>query len=116
MTRKSDNEIRKGVSIVFADNKARTIYPISLRGLRKLMAIMKDMETEKTDEEGNPVELSLADQMSDDNIDLMVEAAALILSYVEPEIADDLGKVEELVDIRTFNELVAAAMGTDPKE
>ena len=44
----------------------------------------------------------------------MVEAAQVILSAIEPEIADDPELVEDLLDIKSFNQLIAAAMGTDP--
>ena len=37
------NNIRPGVEVSFSD-KTRTIYPVSLRQLRKLNAVMKEME------------------------------------------------------------------------
>lgn len=92
------NNIRPGVEIAFAD-QTRTIYPITLRQLRKLNGVMKQMEA-PTDE--------------DHSVDLMVEAAAIILEKIEPEIAADLDLVEDLLDVKSFNEMVAAAMGTDP--
>lgn len=109
------NEVRRGVTIAFSDGVERTIYPVSLRGLRKLMAIMKQMdEAGKTEDENGVV--SIADQMSDENIDLMVDAAQLILSFVDPDVAENRDTVEDLVDIRNFNQMVSAAMGSDPNE
>lgn len=112
------NEIRKGTKIPFADGVERMVYPISLRGLRKLMAVMKQMDEiqaavvkEKAEKDEA---VGLGDQMSDENIDLMVDAAKIILDYVDPEAAQTREDVEDLVDIRNFNELVAAAMGADP--
>jgi len=94
------NNIRPGVEIAFAD-KTRTIYPVSLRQLRKLNKVMKDMEISEDD---------------DKSVDLMVEAASIILEAIEPEIASDADLVEDLLDIKSFNQLIAAAMGTDPNE
>lgn len=108
------NELRKGVEIAFADGKTRTIYPVSLRVLRGLMKVMKELEDMgkvTIDDDGTE---HVPDQMADENIDKMVEAAQIILRTVEPEIAENLDDVEELVDIRNFNVMVAAAMGTDP--
>jgi hypothetical protein len=50
----------------------------------------------------------------DKSVDLMVEAAQVILAVIEPEIADDPELVEDLLDIKSFNQLISAAMGTDP--
>lgn len=92
------NNIRPGVEVSFSD-KTRTIYPVSLRQLRKLNSVMKEMENSEDD---------------DKSVDLMVEAAQIILSAIEPEIADDPELVEDLLDIKSFNQLISAAMGTDP--
>ena len=92
------NNIRPGVEIVFSD-KVRTIYPVSLRQLRKLNSVMKQMETIEDD---------------DVSVDLMVEAACIILEAIEPDIAADPEQVEDLLDIKSFNQLISAAMGTDP--
>jgi hypothetical protein len=92
------NNIRPGVEVSFSD-KTRTIYPVSLRQLRKLNSVMKEMENSEDD---------------DKSVDLMVEAAQVILSAIEPEIADDPELVEDLLDIKSFNQLISAAMGTDP--
>jgi hypothetical protein len=92
------NNIRPGVEVVFTD-KTRTIYPVSLRQLRKLNSVMKEMETSEND---------------DRSVDLMVEAAQVILEAIEPEIAADPEAVEDLLDVRSFNQLITAAMGTDP--
>jgi hypothetical protein len=92
------NNIRPGVEIAFSDGP-RTIYPVTLRQLRKLNGVMKQMEATESD---------------DESVDLMVQAAAIILEKIEPEIAADLDLVEDLLDIKSFNEMIAAAMGTDP--
>lgn len=92
------NNIRPGVEVAFSD-KTRTIYPVSLRQLRKLNTTMKQMEASEND---------------DESVDLMVEAACIILAAVEPELSQDPEAVEDLLDIKSFNQMISAAMGTDP--
>jgi len=92
------NNIRPGVEIAFSD-KVRTIYPVSLRQLRKLNSVMKEMELSQND---------------DKSVDLMVEAACIIFETIEPEIASDSELVEDLLDVKSFNQLITAAMGADP--
>lgn len=121
MSSSNKNEIRKGTPIVFGDGVERVVYPISLRGLRKLMVVMKAMDELQAEaqakavaEKGEDATLSLGDQMSDANIDLMVDAAEIILSYVDPDAAKTRDDVEDIVDIHSFNTLLSAAMGADP--
>ena len=92
------NNIRPGVEIAFSD-KVRTIYPVSLRQLRKLNSVMKEMEASEND---------------DKSVDLMVEAACIIFESIEPEIASDSELIEDLLDVKSFNQLITAAMGADP--
>jgi len=94
------NNLRPGVEVAFSD-KTRTIFPVTLRQLRKLNSVMKKLEATDSDET---------------SVDLMVEAAVIILEPIEPEIAADSDLVEDLLDIKSFNQLLSAAMGTDPNE
>lgn len=98
------NELRKGVVIQFED-KERTIYPVSLAQLRKLREAIKDIDFDAID--------AIPD---DKTINAMVQAAQVILGKNEPEFAADYDKVEEIVDISSFSQMLAAAMGADPNE
>lgn len=98
------NEVRPGADIQFAD-KVRTIYPVSLRQLRKLRTAMENVTFDEN--ETLP---------GDDTIDAMVAAAQIILEKIDPEVAADLETVEDIVDIKSFNLMVAVAMGADPNE
>jgi hypothetical protein len=94
-------DIREGVEITFADKK-RVIYPVSLRNLRKLNKVLKNMNAETS-------------EIGDEDIDSMINAAIIALGNefdLDSEV--DREKVEEIVDIKTFNLLIAAAMGADP--
>lgn len=94
-------DIREGVEISFADKK-RTIYPVSLKRLRKLNKVLRSMSQDTT-------------EVADDDVDNMIDAAIVALGEeFDSESEVDREKVEEIVDVRTFNLLIAAAMGTDP--
>lgn len=94
-------DIREGVEIAFADKK-RVIYPVSLRRLRKLNKVLKNMNSDATD-------------VGDEDIDSMIDAAIVALGdEFDSESEVDREKVEDIVDIRTFNLLISAAMGADP--
>jgi hypothetical protein len=88
-----------GTEIVFADGKKRTVRPLTIRNLRKFMKIVKDLKT---------------DNLNDEDIDVMVEAASIALLAVDPELAEDRDALEDALDLRCFGELMSAAMGSDP--
>lgn len=98
MTKNKD--LFQGVDIVFADGVSRTIKPLTIRQLRKFMKAVKDLNTEGG--------------LSDDDIDIMVEAAAIAIAPVDPELAENSEALEDVLDLRSFGELMAAAMGSDP--
>ena len=94
-------DIREGVEIVFSDKK-RVIYPVSLRRLRKLNKVLKRMDTETAN-------------IGDEEIDNMIDAAIIAIGdEFDPESEVDREKVEDIVDVKTFNILISAAMGADP--
>lgn len=98
MTKNKD--LFSGTEIVFADGKTRTIKPLTIRQLRKFMKTVKDLNTESG--------------ISDEDIDIMVEAAAIALATVDAELASDVDALEDILDLRSFGELMSAAMGSDP--
>lgn len=95
-----NKDILGGTEILFADGKKRVIRPLTIRNLRKFMKVVKD--------------LRMDDALEDKDIDIMVEAAAIALSNVDSELAADLDKLEDSLDLRCFGELMSAAMGSDP--
>jgi hypothetical protein len=44
----------------------------------------------------------------------MVEAAGIALATVDPELGNNKEKLEDVLDLRSFGELMSAAMGSDP--
>ena len=96
-----NNSVREGRSILFADGEERMIYPLTIRQLRKFMKVVKNMNAENQD-------------ISDEDIDVMVEATAIALEKVDPKLAGDTDALEDVIDVKTFNLILAAAMGADP--
>jgi len=96
------NDIRPGVKIGLGDGSTVTVFPVSLRKVRKLMKAIKGLDTD-------------TGELTDDAIDKMVEAATIVLSGLHDD-ADDPEKVEDLIDLKSFNQILTAAMGADPNE
>lgn len=100
------NSIRKGVSVVLPEPYGEVeIFPASLSQLRKLRDALKNIDFDEDDP-----------MPDNETIDAMVEAASVILAKVNEDLASDLEKLEDVVDVVTFNTMVAAAMGADPNE
>jgi hypothetical protein len=95
-----NKDITAGTPIVFADGVTRTIKPLTIRHLRNFMKAVKNLKGE--------------DNLSDEDIDIMVEAAGIALATVDPELSKDKDKLEDVLDLRSFGELMSAAMGSDP--
>ena len=104
MANNKNVDMYKGTDIVFADGKVRTIKPLTIRSLRDFMKVANDM---KTTDEGN---------LTDEDIDKMVAAAKIALKKVDPELAADDDALEDALDLRSFQELMAVAMGGDPNQ
>lgn len=99
-----NKDLYEGKEIVFADGKKRTIKPLTIRQLRKFMKV------------ANQLQGAESGQISDEDIDKMVEAAGIALAKVDPELAADPEALEDILDLRCFGELMAAAMGGDPNQ
>jgi hypothetical protein len=96
----SNKDILEGREILFADGKSRSVKPLTIRNLRKFMKIVKDLKTE--------------DNLTDADIDVMVAAAGVALAAVDPDLAGSPELLEDVLDLRSFGELMSAAMGSDP--
>jgi hypothetical protein len=100
----ANNDLYKGTEIVFSDGKTRTIKPLSIKNLREFMKVANGMK--QSNEDG---------AMSDEDIDKMVSAASIALKKADPELAADRDALEEVLDLGTFAQVMAAAMGnSDP--
>lgn len=97
-------DMYKGTDITFADGVVRTIKPLTIRQLREFMKVANNM---KATDDGN---------LTDDDIDKMVAAAKIALKKVDPELSEDEDALEEALDLRSFQELMAVAMGGDPNQ
>jgi hypothetical protein len=54
--------------------------------------------------------------MTDEDIDKMIAAASIALRKADPELAANRDLLEDILDLRTFGEVMAAAMGNDPNQ
>jgi len=95
------NDIRQGVDIDFED-ETRTIYPVSLRQLRSLTKVIEALN------------FTESDSVNDDAVDKMVDAMVIIFEKIDPELSADRDRIEDIVDVRTVNKAIEAAMGADP--
>jgi hypothetical protein len=99
------HNVRKGVEIDFADGVTRSVYPLNIKQLRKFVKIigkMKDLEN--------------MNELSDEDIDIMVDAAAIVVAAVDKDLAEDREALEEALDLKCFNELMGIAMGASSPE
>ena len=95
------NELNQGTKIVFADGVERVVNPLTIKQLRKFMKVVKDMDSSKV-------------VLEDSDIDLMIDAAAIVFEKLDPTIAADRDALEDVIDLKSFNAMFMAAMGTDP--
>lgn len=101
MTNKN-TDLFKGTEITFSDGKTRVVRPLTIKHLREFMKVANQMKT--NDEAG----------MTDEDIDKMIDAASIALRKSDPELAADRDALEDILDLKTFGEVMAAAMGSDP--
>ncbi len=80
-----------------------TIRPLSLRQLRRFVKVVKLLD-------------GATDDLSDEDIDNMIEAASIALEKAAPELSADKDALQDVIDIQTFNLILQAAMGVDPEE
>lgn len=95
------HEVNKGREVEFADGVVRRLRPLTIRQLRKFVPLIEKMGS--TD----------ATNMSDADIDLMVEAAQIILSKVDKVLSDDSEAIEDAVDVEVFAAMMDVAMGNN---
>lgn len=99
------HDVRKGKSIEFSDDVTRTIKPLTIKQLRKFVVVIEKL--------GSTAD---ATSMTDEDIDTMVEAASIILSKVDPNLAADRDRLEDVIDLVVFNEMMNVAMGNASPE
>ena len=100
----TNNDLFKGTEITFSDGKKRIVKPLTIKHLREFMKVANEM---KTDNEAG---------MTDEDIDKMIAAASIALRKADPELAADRDALEDILDLKTFGEVMAAAMGNDPNQ
>lgn len=99
------HDVRKGIEIVFADGVKRTVYPLTIKSLRKFVKIVEKMR-----------DLDDMTSITDEDIDVMLDAAEIILEKVDPGLAGDRDKLEESIDLNSFSRMMSVAMGSSAPE
>jgi hypothetical protein len=99
----SNKNLREGREVIFVDGSKKVVYPLTLRQLRKFMKVVAGLNDGTSN-----------DGMTDEDITRMVEATAIVLEKVDPELSADLDAIEDNIDIKIFNQIIAGAMGADP--
>ncbi len=99
--------VRKGKEIMFADDEVRTIKPLTIKALRKYVAVLNSIEDK---------DASDLSSISEDDLNRMVDAAAIILDKVDPVLANDRERLEDTIDLGIFNEMMTIAMGAASPE
>jgi len=100
------NSARISVDMEFADGKTRTVSPLTISRLRRFMKLAEAIETD-------------GGKMTDEDIDKMMEAAAVVMEQVDEKLAADKEALEEALDVEIFWKLMQVAMGqkiADPNE
>lgn len=100
-----NRDLREGTKIIFADGEERTVYPLTIRQMRKFNKVVKNLQVDQEDGAAN---------LDDDQITNMIEAVSIVLAKDYPDIAEDRDGLEDLVDMKCFNEVLMSAMGVDP--
>jgi hypothetical protein len=108
------NDVRRGKDILFADGEVRWIKPLTITRLRKFVVLLNAMDNSDD-----------AMGMSDEELDDMLKATALIVEKDYPHLVErdkegnvtNLEALGDVVDLPTFQECMAVAMGqSDPNE
>jgi hypothetical protein len=95
------SNVSDGVAIVFGDGETRVIRPLTLKQLRKFVVVIDKLGSTES-----------AVSMSDEDIDTMVDAAEIILSKIDPKLAEDREALEDAVDLISFNKMTVAMGNT----
>lgn len=95
-------DLNRGKEILFADGVNRLVKPLTIRQLRKFIKIIQNFDTNESN------------TLTEEQIDQMVDAVAIALEKVDSDLAADRELLEEALDMKSMNEVIAVAMGSDP--
>lgn len=80
------------------DGRVITIKPLSIKGLKKFMAVIKEMDSDQIETE-------------EDAMDIFIKAAMVCLEKTDPELAHDREKFEDSVNVPTMMKILEVCGG-----
>ena len=93
----------------FADGVVRTVRPMTIKNLKKFVKLYGDTDLKE-----------LANSTLDESqMDIMLDAASLIMEATDKDLANDRERLEIAVDTDVFQKIMQVGMGsrfTDPNE
>lgn len=84
--------------IQLSDGSTLVIRPLSIKNLKKFLAVMNKMQDEKV-------------QTEEDIMEIFIEGAMVCLEQLKPEFAEDKDKFEELIEVPTMMKILEVAGG-----
>lgn len=84
--------------IELSDGSALTIRPLSIKNLKKFLAVMKKMDDESVKTE-------------EDIMEIFIEGAMVCLEQLKPELSEDRDKFEEVIEVPTMMKILEVAGG-----
>ncbi len=80
------------------DGRTIIIKPLSIKGLKKFMAVIKEMDSDQIETE-------------EDAMGIFIKAAMVCLEKSDPELANDREKFEDLVNVPTMMKILEVCGG-----
>jgi hypothetical protein len=84
--------------IELSDGSTLTIRPLSIKNLKKFLAVMRKMDNEKMETE-------------EDIMEIFIEGAMVCLEQLKPELSEDRDKFEEVIEVPTMMKILEVAGG-----
>jgi hypothetical protein len=95
---------RIAVEMEFADGVTRTVKPLTIKQLRQFVKI------------SDKLLVGEREKLTDKDIDLMMDAAAIVMKGIDTKLAENRDALEDAIDVEIFWKLFSVAMGNRLEE
>ena len=86
------------VEIELEDGKFVILKPLPIKGLKKFMSVIKEMDSDKIETE-------------DDAMNIFIKAAMVCLEKIEPDLSSDRDAFEEAINVPTMMKILEVCGG-----